>query len=122
MKVGFGACRRAAVLRRHQADVPRALVVALHHSILNLLSGIHGALHMLKDDCPPAETKGDLLAQAEAEVQRIEDVVRDLRFAAASQLVPYVGGEMMLDLGRRGARTGAAAAAALAESHTERCA
>jgi len=122
MKAGFGACRYAAVLAEKQAEVPRALVVALHHSILNPLSGILGALHVLKDDCLPAETKGDLLAQAEAEVRRIEDVVRDLHFPAASRLVPYVGGEMMLDLGRRGARTGAAAAAALAESHTERCA
>ncbi len=122
MTAGFDACRYAPVLPEKQAEVPRALVVALHHSILNPLSGILGALHVLKDDCLPAETRGDLLAQAEAAVRRIEDVVRDLHFPAASRLVPYVGGEMMLDLGRRGARTGAAAVAALAESHTERCA
>lgn len=122
MNAWFGAYRRAAILRRNQPEVPHALVVGLAHSILNPLSGILGVLQVLKDDCLPAETKGDLLAQAEVEVRRIEDVVRDLRLAEVSRLVPYVGGEMMFDLGRRRARTVAGAAAALVESHTERCA
>lgn len=106
---------------RH-AEVPRALVVALHHSILNPLSGILGALHVLKDDSLPAGTKSDLLAQAEAEIRRIEEVVRDLRSARVSRLVPYVGAEMMFDLGRRGARSPVAGPADRAEAHSERCA
>lgn len=119
---GRGAGRHAAVLRRHRAEVPRALVVALHHSILNPLSGILGALHVLKDDSLPAGTKSDLLAQAEAEIRRIEEVVRDLRSARVSRLVPYVGAEMMFDLGRRGARAPVAGPADRAEAHSERCA
>ncbi|MBI3107852.1 MAG: hypothetical protein HYY95_20170 [Candidatus Rokubacteria bacterium] len=97
-------------------------MVALHHSILNPLSGILGALHVLRDDSLPAGTKSDLLAQAEAEIRRIEGVVRDLRSAGASRLVPYVGAEMMLDLGRRGARAPVAGPAERAKSHGERCA
>ncbi len=74
------------------------LVVGLHHAILNPLAGILGALEVLKADRVGDADKARALAEAEAEIRKIERLVRRLPELRQAKGVPYVGEMTMLDL------------------------
>lgn len=76
------------------------LVVGLHHAILNPLAGILGALEVLKADRVGDADKARALAEAEAEIRKIERLVRQLPALRQAKGVPYVGETTMLDLER----------------------
>jgi signal transduction histidine kinase len=76
------------------------LVVGLHHTILNPLTGILGALQVLKQgDLEPSQGRAALDA-AEEEVRKIELLVKRLPHLHRTDELPYVGRTTMLDLER----------------------
>ncbi len=78
------------------------VVVTLHHAILNPLTGILGALQILKADGISKEARQQALAGVETEVRRIERVVRNLPELPRAEGIPYVGQTTMLDIGEPG--------------------
>jgi signal transduction histidine kinase len=65
------------------------VVVGLHHTILNPLTGILGALQVLKQG---------VLDPSEQQVGEIERAVKRLRNLQQADGAPYLGGTTMLDL------------------------
>jgi signal transduction histidine kinase len=76
------------------------VVVGLHHEILNPLTGVVGALQVLKQDGIARPEKALALAEAEAEIRKIERLIRRLPTLRRAAGTPYVGGTTMLDLER----------------------
>lgn len=75
------------------------VVVGLHHAILNPLTGILGALEVLKHEEIGARTR-EAIDAAESEIWKIEQLVRRLPFVRRTTGTPYVGRTTMLDLER----------------------
>jgi len=76
------------------------VVVGLHHAILNPLTGILGALQVLKHEDLGQPERAQAVAEAAEEIRKIEALVKrlpDLRRVAET---PYVGGTTMVDLER----------------------
>lgn len=73
-------------------------IVGLHHSVLNPLAGILGALQVVKDGAVSPAAQAVALAQAEAEARRIEQLIRGLPALRRAAGTPYVHGTTMLEL------------------------
>ena len=76
------------------------VVVGLHHSILNPLAGILGTLRVLAQDGIPQAMRVEALADAEAEIRKIETLIRRLVQLHRTVATRYVGDITMLDLER----------------------
>lgn len=76
------------------------VVVGLHHAILNPLAGILGALQLLKGDTVAPADRARALGEAEAEIRKVERLIRRLPALRRAEGVPYVGEITMLDLAR----------------------
>ncbi|MBI4246395.1 MAG: response regulator [Candidatus Rokubacteria bacterium] len=88
----------AARAERERLAAVGEVNVTLNHSILNPLSGILGALHVLKgDDLDPA-AKAEAIDQARQEAARIETTVKRFGSLTAAPATRYVGETTMLDL------------------------
>lgn len=73
-------------------------VVGLHHAILNPLAGVLGTLQVLKDGALAPAAKAVALARAEAEIRKIEQLIRRLPALHRAAGSAYVGNITMLDL------------------------
>jgi K+-sensing histidine kinase KdpD len=91
--------QRAIVEKERLAAVGQ-VVVGLHHEILNPLTGVLGALQVLKQDGIAQPEKAEALAEAEAEIRKIEQLIRRLPTLRRAAGTPYVGNMTMLDLER----------------------
>jgi signal transduction histidine kinase len=76
------------------------VVVGLHHAILNPLTGVRGALQVLKQAGMSLPDRAEALAQAEAGIFTIEQLVRRLPTLRRVVGTPYVGDTTMVDLER----------------------
>ena len=74
------------------------LVVGLHHAILNPITGILGALQVLKAETAGKPEQATAIAEAEGEIRKIERLVRRLPDLKRTDGTPYVGRLTMLDL------------------------
>lgn len=91
---------QARLVERERLAAAGEVVVALHHAILNPLTGILGALQVLKQEATVAADTREAIAAAEAEIHRIEQIVRSLPSLRRAAGTPYVGSTTMLDLER----------------------
>ena len=91
--------QRAIVEKERLAAVGQ-VVVGLHHEILNPLTGVLGALQVLKQDGIAQPEKAEALTEAEAEIRKIEQLIRRLPTLRRAAGAPYVGDTTMLDLER----------------------
>ena len=62
------------------------------------MTGVVGALQLLKQDWIAQPQKAEVLAEAEAEIHKIEQLIRRLPTLRRAAGAPYVGGTTMLDL------------------------
>lgn len=74
------------------------VVVGLHHGILNPLTGILGALHVLREASGDPVRRAEAITAAEEEARKIEGLVRQLAELRQTAERPYVGGITMLDI------------------------
>jgi PAS domain-containing protein len=74
------------------------LVVALHHAILNPLSGILGILQVVKAEVAGRPEQIKAIQEAEVQIRKIERLVRALPDLRRADGTPYVGELTMLDL------------------------
>jgi len=74
------------------------VVVGLHHTILNPLTGILGALQVLKQGSLDPSQEAQAIAGAEQQIRTIEQVVKRLRHLQRADGAPYLGATTMLDL------------------------
>lgn len=93
---------QARLVEKERLAAVGAVVVGLHHAILNPLTGILGALQILRDPALDAGAKARALAEAEAEVRKVEQIIRRLPDIERADVTAYVGGTTMLDLERLG--------------------
>ncbi len=91
---------QARLVEKERLAAAGQVVVGLHHEILNPLTGVLGALQVLKQDGIAQPEKALALAEAEAEIRKIERVIRRLPTLRRAAGTPYVGGTTMLDLER----------------------
>ena len=91
---------QAQLVEKERLAAVGQVVVGLHHAILNPLTGILGALHVLKQTPSETPEQTRAIAEAEAEVRKIERLVRHLSDLRGTPMTPYVGGTTMLDLDR----------------------
>lgn len=74
------------------------VVAGLHHEILNPLTGILGALQVIKQEGIVQPKKSEAIAEAESEIRKIERLIRQLGALRRTTGSPYVGDTTMLDL------------------------
>jgi PAS domain S-box-containing protein len=91
---------QAQLVEKERLAAAGQVVVGLHHEILNPLAGILGALQVLKQDGTGQPEKALALAEAEAEIRKIEHLIRRLPTLRRAAGIPYVGDTTMLDLER----------------------
>lgn len=88
------------LVEKERLEAAGEVVVGLHHSILNPLAGILGALQFLRQEELTAAQRREAFGQAEAEILRIAQIVRALSSLRRVAGTPYVGKATMLDLER----------------------
>ncbi|MBI2528724.1 MAG: PAS domain-containing protein [Candidatus Rokubacteria bacterium] len=91
---------QAQLVEKERLAAIGQVVVGLHHAILNPLTGILGAIQVLKQEDLGLPERARTVAAAEEEIRKIEALVRrlpDLRRVAES---PYIGSTTMVDLER----------------------
>lgn len=91
---------QARLIDKERLAAVGEVVVGLHHAILNPLTGILGALRLVREASTGAEDRARALADAEAEALKIERLVRRLDDLRRAESSPYVGKTTMLDLER----------------------
>jgi len=91
---------QAQLVEEERLGAVGEVVVGLHHSILNPLAGILGALQVLKQEGLDSPKREEAFGQAEAEIHKVEQVVRGLSALRRVAGTPYVGKATMLDLER----------------------
>jgi PAS domain S-box-containing protein len=91
---------QAQLVEQERLAAVGQLVVGLHHSILNPLTGILGALQVLKADTAGKPEQAAAIVEAEGEIRKIERLVRRLPDLQRTEGTPYVGRLTMLDLER----------------------
>jgi PAS domain-containing protein len=91
---------QAQLVEKERLAAAVEVVVGLHHEILNPLTGILGALQVLKQDGIAQPEKMLALTEAETEIRRIEKLIRRLTTLRRAAGTPYVGDTTMLDLER----------------------
>ena len=89
---------QAQLVEKERLAAVGQLVVGLHHSILNPLTGILGALQVLKQMPASVPEQARAIAAAEDEVRKIERLVRRLPEIQRTEETPYLGRTTMLDL------------------------
>jgi K+-sensing histidine kinase KdpD len=89
-----------AIVEKERLAAAGQVVVGLHHEILNPLTGVLGALHVLKQGGIAQPEKAEALAEAEAAIRKIEQLIRRLPTLQRAASTPYVGVTTMLDLER----------------------
>jgi hypothetical protein len=97
---------QARLVEKERLAVVGQLVVGLHDAILNPLTGLLGALHLLKQGGLTASATETTFMEAEAEIRKIEHLVRRLPALQRTASTPYVGRTTMLDLNASGPREG----------------
>lgn len=91
---------QAQLVEKERLAAVGEVVVGLHHAILNPLTGVLGALQVLKDEGVGAPERARAVVDAEVEIRKIERLIKrlpDLRRAGGT---PYVGKTTMLDFER----------------------
>lgn len=91
---------QAQLVEKERLAAAGQVVVGLHHAILNPLTGVRGALQILKQERMSQPDRGEALAQAEAGILQIEQLVRRLPALRRVVGIPYVGATTMVDLER----------------------
>jgi signal transduction histidine kinase len=91
---------QAQLVEKERLAAAGQVVVGLHHEILNPLTGVLGALQVLKQDGIAKPERAEALAEAEANIRRIEQLIRRLPTLRRAAGTPYVGDTTMLDLER----------------------
>ena len=91
---------QAQLVEKERLAAVGQLVVGLHHSILNPLAGILGALQVLKQMPASVPEQALAIAAAEEEIRKIERLVRRLPELQRTEETPYLGSTTMLDLER----------------------
>ena len=91
---------QAQLVEKERLAVAGQVVVGLHHEILNPLTGVLGALQVLKHGGIAQPQKALALEEAEAAIRKIEHLVRGLATLRRAAGAPYVGDTTMLDLER----------------------
>jgi PAS domain-containing protein len=89
---------QARLVEKERLAAVGQVVVGLHHAILNPLTGVLGVLQVLKESAGEAAERRELIAAAEAELHKIERLVRTLPDLQHADPAPYVGATTMLDL------------------------
>jgi hypothetical protein len=89
---------QAQLVKKERLAAVGQVVVGLHHTILNPLTGILGALQVLKQGFLDASQQAQAIAEAEQQVGEIERAVKRLRNLQQADGAPYLGGTTMLDL------------------------
>jgi phospho-acceptor domain-containing protein len=89
---------QAQLVEKERLTAAGQIVVGLHHEILNPLTGIVGALQVLKQDGITQAAKARALTEAEVEIRKIERLVRRLPTLCRATGTPYVGRTTMIDL------------------------
>lgn len=88
---------QAQLVEQERLAAAGQVVVGLHHAILNPLTGVRGALQILKQERIAQPGRAEALAQAEAGILTIEQLVRRLPALRRVVGVPYVGDTTMVD-------------------------
>lgn len=91
---------QAQLVEKERLAAAGQVVVGLHHEILNPLTGILGAMQVLKQEGVSQPEKAEALTEAEAEIHKIEQLIRRLPTLRRAAATPYVGDATMLDLER----------------------
>jgi signal transduction histidine kinase len=89
---------QARLVEKERLAAVGQLAVGLHHAILNPLAGLLGALRLLEQGGLTASATAQTFEDAEAEIRKIEGLVRRLPGLRRTTSTPYVGGTTMLDL------------------------
>ena len=89
---------QAQLVEQERLAAVGQVVVGLHHSILNPLTGILGALQVLKHTLPGSPEQARAIVEAEDEVRKIERLVKRLPDLQSTTITPYLGKTTMLDL------------------------
>jgi PAS domain S-box-containing protein len=89
---------QARLVEQERLVVVGQLVVGLHHAILNPLSGILGILQVVKAEMAGRPEQSKAIQEAEAQIRKIERLVRALPDLRRADGTPYVGQLTMLDL------------------------
>jgi PAS domain-containing protein len=74
------------------------MVVGLHHAILNPLTGVLGALQVLRGQPLDAGERARVLAEAQAEIVKVSRLIQNLAALRRADGTPYVRETRMLDL------------------------
>lgn len=91
---------QARLVEQERLAAVGEVVVGLHHAILNPLTGILGALTVLKQEPNLGVRTLALVAEAEAEIRKVEELVRRLPSLRRAEGTVYVAGTRMLDVER----------------------
>jgi PAS domain-containing protein len=91
---------QAQLVEKERLAAADQVLVGLHHAILNPLTGILGALQVLKEEGTAPVKKAEALAEAVAEIRKLERLIRRLPKLQSAAGSPYVGDTTMLDLER----------------------
>jgi hypothetical protein len=89
---------QAQLVKKERLAAVGQVVVGLHHTILNPLTGILGALQVLKQGSLDPSQQAQAIAEAEQQVGEIERAVKRLRNLQQAEGAPYLGATTMLDL------------------------
>jgi PAS domain S-box-containing protein len=89
---------QARLVEQERLAAVGQLAVGLHHAILNPLTGILGVLQVLKAETAGKPEQAKVIDEAEAEIRKIERLVRGLPDLRRADGAPYVGRVTMLDL------------------------
>ncbi len=76
----------------------REVVISLHHEVLNPLTGVLGAIELLREKGAVAPHRADALVCAEHAARKIEALVKRLPELRQIERVPYMGDVHMIDL------------------------
>ena len=91
---------QAQLVEKERLAAVGQVVVGLHHAVLNPLTGILGALQVLKQTPAGGPDGIRAIAEAEEEIRKIERLIKRLPDLQRAEGAPYVGGTTMLDLER----------------------
>jgi PAS domain-containing protein len=91
---------QARLVKKERLAAAGEMVVGLHHAILNPLTGILGALHVIKQEQAVRPETQAAISAAEDETRKIEQLVRRLGSLRQAAGTTYVGATTMLDLER----------------------
>jgi C4-dicarboxylate-specific signal transduction histidine kinase len=91
---------QAQLVEMERLAVVRDMVVSLHHEILNPLTGVLGAIELLRDNGAAQTDKTRILDCAEQAAHRIGRLIKGLPDLESLERTAYVGGTTMIDLGK----------------------